>query len=83
MITVKVLGSGCAKCKVLHQRLLDLRTEHGLAFDLLKVTELREIMSYGIMTTPGLVVNEVVKSAGALPDDGQILQWLEEAQHAA
>lgn len=83
MTTVKVLGSGCAKCKVLHQRLLDLQTEHGLAFDLLKVTELREIMSYGIMSTPGLVVNEVVKSAGVVPDERQILQWLEEARHVA
>ncbi|CAG1772798.1 hypothetical protein BAC2_03053 [uncultured bacterium] len=83
MTTVKILGSGCAKCKALHQRLLDLRTEHGLEFDLIKVTELREIMSYGIMATPGLVVNDVVKSTGVLPDATQILEWLKEAHHAA
>ena len=82
MTTVKILGSGCAKCTTLHQRLLNLKAEQGLEFELIKVTELREIMSYGIMATPCLVVNEVVKSAGVMPDDRQILQWLTEAHHA-
>lgn len=83
MTTVKVLGAGCAKCKALHQRLQELRSEHGIAFDLIKVTDLQEIMSYGIMATPGLVVNGVVKSVGAVPKDAQLVQWLKEAGNAS
>jgi protein-disulfide isomerase len=42
------------------------------------VSDLREIMKYGIMATPGLVINGVVKSAGSVPKDEQIIQWLRE-----
>ena len=78
MKSVKVLGSGCTKCKVLEQRLQALKTEHGLDFDLVKVTDLNEIISYGIMMTPGLVINGVVKSVGTVPKDSQLLQWIKE-----
>ena len=82
MTTVKVLGAGCTKCKVLHQRLLELKTENDLDFDLVKVTDIREIISYGIMATPGLVINGVVKSVGIVPKDSQLLQWLKEQSNA-
>lgn len=78
MKNVKVLGSGCSKCKALEQRLLALKGEHGLDFELVKITNLDEIISYGIMMTPGLVINDVVKSVGAVPKDSQLLQWLKE-----
>jgi small redox-active disulfide protein 2 len=78
MTSVKVLGSGCSKCKALEQRLVALKTEHGLDIDLVKITDLNEIISYGIMMTPGLVINGVVKSAGTVPKDSQLLQWLKE-----
>ena len=83
MTTVKVLGAGCTKCKVLHQRLLELKTENGLDFDLVKVTDIREIISYGIMATPGLLINGVVKSVGIVPKDSQLLQWLKEQSNAS
>lgn len=83
MITVKVLGAGCTKCKVLHQRLMELKTENGLDFDLVKVTDIREIISYGIMATPGLIINGVVKSVGTVPKDSQLMQWLKEASNAS
>jgi small redox-active disulfide protein 2 len=78
MKNVKVLGSGCSKCKLLEQRLQALKTEHGLDFDIVKITDLNEIISYGIMMTPGLVINDVVKSVGTVPKDSQLLQWLKE-----
>jgi len=78
MKNVKVLGSGCSKCKVLEQRLHTLKTEHGLDFDLVKITDLNEIISYGIMMTPGLVIDGVVKSSGTVPKDSQLLQWIKE-----
>jgi small redox-active disulfide protein 2 len=81
MITVKVLGTGCSKCKSLEQRLLTLRTEQNLTFELIKVSDLQEIISHGIMTTPGLVINGKVKSVGAVPKDSQLLQWLKESNN--
>ena len=83
MITVKVLGAGCTKCKVLHQRLLELKTENNLDLDLVKVTDIKEIISYGIMATPGLIINGAVKSVGTVPKDSQLLQWLKEAGNAS
>jgi len=83
MTTVKVLGAGCTKCKLLHQRLLALKTDNGFDFDLVKVTDLKEIISYGIMATPGLIINGVVKSVGTVPEDAQLLQWLKEQRNAS
>lgn len=77
-IRVQVLGVGCSKCKALEQRVRQLLVEHNLHADVEKVSDLREIMKYGIMSTPGLVINGVVKSAGTVPKDSQILQWLKE-----
>jgi len=76
MVTVKMLGSGCSKCKVLEQRLLELKAVHNLDFDLVKVTNIDEIISYGIMMTPGLVVNSTLKSVGTVPADSVLLDWL-------
>ena len=79
MKTVKVLGAGCSKCKVLEQRLLALKRDHGLDFDLVRVTDLNEKLSYGIMMTPGLLINGKLRSVGTVPKDAQLLQWLREA----
>jgi hypothetical protein len=56
---------------VLEKRLQALKTEHGLDFDVEKITDLNEIISYGIMMTPGIVINGVVKSIGTI-----LLQWI-------
>ena len=78
MKTVKVVGMGCSRCKALDQRLRNLKDEHGLIFDLIKVTDLNEITSLGIMMTPGLVINGELKSVGKVPKDSQLFQWLKE-----
>jgi small redox-active disulfide protein 2 len=78
---VKLLGSGCSKCKALEQRLQALKSKHGLDFDLVKITDLNEIISYGIMMTPGLVINGEVKSVGTVPKDSELLQWLKEVHN--
>lgn len=76
---VKVLGTGCTKCKTLEHMLGDLKTKHQLDFEIEKVTDLNEIMNYGAMMTPGLVVNEKLKSVGKLPKNEKILKWIKEA----
>jgi small redox-active disulfide protein 2 len=81
MMTVKVLGAGCSKCKALEEKVRQLIAMHQLNFDVEKVSDLQDIMKYGIMTTPGLVINGKVRSAGTVPKDSQLLQWLREANN--
>ena len=77
---VKILGSGCTNCKNLERKVRDLVAQHGIDAEITKVSEIQDIVAYGIMRTPGLVINEVVKSVGIIPKDDQILGWLREVQ---
>jgi len=74
MLEVKILGTGCPKCK----RLEKTAEEAGVEATFAKVTNLDEIMAYPIVNTPGLVINEQVKSAGRLPRKQEIIAWLKE-----
>jgi small redox-active disulfide protein 2 len=76
MITIKILGSGCKKCETLETRVRELITENKLNAEVEKVTDINKMIDYGIMMTPGLVVNEEVKSVGFIPKDDQILNWI-------
>lgn len=64
---VKILGSGCANCVKLEALAKQAVDELGLDAEVVKVTGLPEIMSYGIMSTPGLVVDEEVRLSGRVP----------------
>ena len=75
---IRILGNGCSKCKALEQRLLALRQDQGLSFELQKVTDLDEIVKYGVMMTPGLVLNGTLRSVGTVPRESQLLSWLKE-----
>jgi small redox-active disulfide protein 2 len=77
---VRILGTGCSKCRDLEQKIRLLDSTHHLNLDIEKVTDLREIMNYGILATPGLVIDGVVKSAGSVPNDERLLTWLKETQ---
>lgn len=76
---VKVLGTGCTKCKALEQRISALKEKQQLDFELERVTQLNDIISYGVMVTPGLVIDEKVMCSGKLPKDDEILTWITEA----
>lgn len=78
MISVKVLGTGCKKCQTLEAKVRDLVAVNSIDATVEKVTDINEMMNYGIMMTPGLVINEQVKSFGIIPKDNQILDWLRE-----
>jgi small redox-active disulfide protein 2 len=78
MVTIKILGSGCAKCKTLHAHVQDLVDRNNLSATVTKVEDIMEIMKYGILSTPGLVINGRVKSVGSVPKDEQILTWINE-----
>lgn len=75
-MTVRILGTGCPKCRTLEEAVRRLAETNHLAVQVEKVTDLKEIMSYRIMMTPGLVVDGVVKSSGVIPKDEQLLAWM-------
>ena len=64
---IKVLGSGCANCQKLEALAVKAVEELGIDAEVVHVTEFAEIMAFGIMSTPGLVVDDVVKMAGRVP----------------
>jgi small redox-active disulfide protein 2 len=75
MIEVKVLGSGCANCKNTQKLIEEVTEENGIAINLEKVEDMAEIMSYGIMSTPGVIVDGKIAHAGGVPDKKTILSW--------
>jgi len=75
---IKILGTGCKKCLTLESRVRELAQQNNINAEFEKVTDINKIMSYGIMMTPGLVINEKVKSYGIIPKDEQIVTWLKE-----
>ena len=76
MITIKVLGSGCANCKRLEATARKVVEALGIEAQIEKVTDYAEIMKYPILSTPGLVVNEKLVSSGRIPGEAEIAGWL-------
>lgn len=76
MLSVKILGTGCKKCLALEAKVRDLVTANHIDAKVEKVTDINEMMNYNIMMTPGLVINEQVKSFGIIPKDDEITNWL-------
>jgi small redox-active disulfide protein 2 len=83
MLTIKILGSGWANCKnvesVARRAIADLAIEA----EVIKVTDYKDIMSYNIMSTPGLVINEKLVSAGRIPTPAEVTTWLTSALESA
>mgnify|MGYP005848579577 CR=1 FL=1 len=82
MITIKILGSGCANCKRLEHEVREALAGTAIEHEIVKVTDYADIMTYGILSTPGLVMNEQVKSAGRIPKRQQIVEWASQVQSA-
>jgi len=73
---IKVLGTGCANCKATLALIDQIAQTKGVEVTLTKVEELRDIMGYGVMSTPGVVINGKVVHAGGVPSRDKIEQWL-------
>ena len=76
MLDIKILGSGCTNCKNLEKLCREVVTENKLEANIEKVTDIKEIVSYGILSTPGLVVNGKILSSGKLPTKNTLQHWL-------
>ena len=83
MLTIKVLGSGCANCKRLEQIAHKVVDEMGIEAEVIKVTEYPDIMAYNVLSTPGLVINEKVVSTGRIPTPAEVTTWLADALETA
>lgn len=73
---IKILGTGCAKCKTLEKLTREVVEQNGFNASIAKVEDIMEIMKYNIMATPALVVNEKVEIKGRVPSADEIKQIL-------
>ncbi|WAC07229.1 MAG: thioredoxin family protein [Thermodesulfobacteriota bacterium] len=76
MKKIHILGVGCAKCKKLVQHAEQAAKELGIDYELEKVTDITQIMNFGIAMTPGLVVDGKVKTSGKLPSVEEVKKLL-------
>jgi len=79
MLTIKVLGSGCANCKRVEQIARKVMTDMGIEAEVVKVTDYKDIIAYNILSTPGLVINEKVVSTGRIPTPAEVTSWVTNA----
>lgn len=73
---IKILGTGCPKCKALEKVTRDVVAENGIDANVTKVEDIMDIMKYGIMTTPALVVDGIVVMKGHVPSKEEVKQLL-------
>jgi small redox-active disulfide protein 2 len=73
---IEVLGSGCPNCRRLEQAVRDACRRHGVDAEISKVTDWAGIASYGVMRTPALVVDGILKAQGRVPSEKEILRAL-------
>ena len=76
MLSIKVLGSGCANCKRLETLVHKVCAAEGLEATIEKVTDYRDIMRWPILSTPGLVINDTLVSQGRIPAEAEIARML-------
>jgi len=74
---IQILGPGCAKCNKLAETAKSAADELGIAYDLEKVADLNQIMAFGVMMTPGLVIDGEVKSVGKVPSVEEIKKMMQ------
>ncbi len=76
MLTVKILGSGCANCKKLEAVARGAAHAAQVQADFIKVTDMHQIMQYDLLSTPGLVINDKLVSSGRIPTQAEVQGWL-------
>lgn len=76
MLNIKILGSGCANCKKLEAVARAAVADAGLEAEFVKVTDMRDIMAYELLSTPGLVINDKLVTSGRIPTQAELRKWL-------
>ncbi len=75
---IKVLGTGCPNCKTTYNNALEAVKQSGIEAEVIKVEDITEMMNYNILSTPALVIDEVVKIKGRVADVAEIKKLLSE-----
>ncbi len=76
MKNVKVLGSGCANCQTTARLIQEIAEKEHVTITLEKIEDIAEIMNHGVMSTPGVIVDDKLVHAGGIPDKQSIRSWL-------
>ena len=76
MKTVKILGPGCANCRKLEAIAREAAAATGVAAEIVKVTDMKDIVAFDVFATPGLVIDGKVVSSGRIPTQAEVRQWL-------
>ena len=79
MLSIKVLGSGCANCKKVEAAAQKAVANLGVEAEIVKVTDYADIMAYNVLATPGLVINEKLVAAGRVPQESEVTTWVADA----
>jgi len=77
---IKILGPGCPRCEDLMKRTINVLAELNIAANVEKVADIKQMMEFGILSTPALVINGKVSCAGRIPRPEEIKGWILEAQ---
>jgi small redox-active disulfide protein 2 len=75
---IKILGTGCPRCNEVEKRTINALAELNVAADVQKVKNISAIAEYGILGTPGLIINGKIKSSGRIPTLEEIKTWIQE-----
>lgn len=75
---IKILGKGCSRCEEVERRTISALEELNVAADVQKVKELKDISSFGVFATPGLVINNKVRAQGRIPSVDEIKEWIQD-----
>ena len=78
MKQIKVLGSGCRNCEITVNVIAQAAKDAGVEVEIEKVTDMAAIMAYGVMSTPGVVVDGKLVHAGGVPGPDQVRAWVQE-----
>jgi small redox-active disulfide protein 2 len=78
-MTIKILGTGCAKCKATQEVIEKVSKELGLSPTILKVEDMQEIMQYNVFSTPVVVIDEQVKIKGRVPTMNEVRELMQGA----
>ncbi len=79
MLSIKVLGPGCANCRKLEDIAREAVASLGVEAEISKVTDMQQIIAYDVLKTPGLVINEKLVSSGRIPTPQSVVEWIRAA----
>lgn len=79
MLSIKVLGPGCANCRKLEEIAREAVASLCVEAEISKVTDMQQIIAYDVLKTPGLVINEKLVSSGRIPTPQSVAEWIRAA----